>query len=122
MQLNSKRTRVAVVGALTLVLGGAGVTYANATSTTSTTITACSLTGIGQLRMVDSAKECKKGERVVVWNVTGPAGPVGPKGATGASGAKGDTGPKGATGTTGARPCPWSWCVKAAPSDPVFGL
>lgn len=52
----------------------------------------CAKKSNGALRL---AKKCKKSERRVSWNVTGPAG------ANGSSGPPGGAGPKGATGLTG---------------------
>jgi Collagen triple helix repeat (20 copies) len=54
----------------------------------------------GTLRIVNSAKQCKKkkGEKALTWGLVGPT-TAGPQGATGS---QGPTGPNGATGTTGA--------------------
>lgn len=53
----------------------------------------------GVIRLLKPGKTCKRGQKSVSWNQTGPAGA---KGATGAAGPAGATGPVGATGATGA--------------------
>ena len=70
-------------------------------------IQACFKTVGGELRVVDSAEDCRPSETGLSWNqagIQGPAGFTGPAGATGASGAAGAagaTGPAGITGTAG---------------------
>ena len=59
-------------------------------STRQSRINACQNKKSGALRI---SKKCKKNEKKVSWNTTGPAGPAGPAGAAGATGA---TGPAGA--------------------------
>jgi hypothetical protein len=59
----------------------------------------------GQVRIVDSARDCRKNEIHISWNEVGPTGPRGRRGDTGATGergATGTTGERGATGATGA--------------------
>jgi hypothetical protein len=59
----------------------------------------------GSVRFVS---RCRRDERAVVFNRTGPTGPrgapgaIGPRGLTGAAGSKGDTGAPGPQGATGA--------------------
>jgi hypothetical protein len=47
------------------------------------------------------ASKCKRGEKKLTWNKTGPAGPQGEPGAAGAAGPKGDAGAKGEPGGQG---------------------
>ena len=65
----------------------------------------------GNLRVIDSAKQCLPGETRLTWNQQGPAGPAGaqgatgpagPAGAAGAAGAQGERGPQGEPGAAGA--------------------
>ncbi len=55
-------------------------------------IYACVSKHSGSARFVGAKSKCKKSERRVSWNTTGPAGPRGPGGAAGASGAGGANG------------------------------
>jgi Collagen triple helix repeat (20 copies) len=55
----------------------------------------------GQLRLVSSARDCKRGEKHISWNQVGPRGLQGEKGDTGAKGDKGDTGAQGIQGPVG---------------------
>ena len=65
------------------------------------TINACRLAPKGWLRAVDSPNACRKHERPLSWNVTGPAGPQGPAGAAGPAGPPGAQGPQGPAGPEG---------------------
>ena len=64
------------------------------------TINACRCSG-GWLRAVDSPNACRKHERALSWNITGPAGPQGPAGAAGPAGPAGAQGPQGPPGPEG---------------------
>ena len=89
---------LAIAAAVTASAFGGSATTAAKT----TTISACAKKkgkGKGLLRL---ASKCKKGERRVVWNVTGPAGPTGPQGTQGAQGAQGGQGAPGNPGAPGA--------------------
>ena len=90
----------------------AGASYATSSFTTSTPSTqvvqACVKPG-GEVRIVQSASDCRKSEHPLSWNVVGPegpAGPVGPKGDTGPQGPQGDPGPQGGTGPQGPQGAP----------------
>lgn len=65
------------------------------------TINACRLAPKGWLRAVDSPTACRKHERPLSWNVTGPAGPQGPAGPPGLQGPQGPQGPVGPEGPAG---------------------
>ena len=56
----------------------------------------------GPARIVGPNDTCRRNERSVYWNVTGPAGPPGPAGPVGPAGPQGPAGPTGPTGLTGA--------------------
>ena len=73
-------------------------------------IIGCHSKKTGVLRVVKSAKRCKRGENKIAWTKTGarglrgargPRGTPGVQGAAGAAGAHGATGAAGATGETG---------------------
>ncbi len=92
-----RRTRVVAAAALVVGVAGGGVAAAGlafASTSTSTTLTACE-GHEGSLRLVSSASDCRRNETVVQWNVTGPTG------AQGLAGPQGPTGPKGPTGPAG---------------------
>ena len=80
------------------------------TLTTATIVTAQSDTIIAcvnnksqgkDLRIVDSADECRNNETAVEWNIQGQQGEQGIQGEPGANGEDGDTGPAGTTSWTG---------------------
>lgn len=79
-------------------------------------VTGCYSTSTGVLRVIDSSRSCRSGEKRLRWNQTGLqgprgaagaagprgiAGPAGPSGADGSAGAPGEEGPEGATGPQG---------------------
>jgi hypothetical protein len=67
-------------------------------------ISACYNTHSGELRIVDGASDCRRGERLLTWNRdggTGPAGPQGPQGPAGPQGPQGPAGPQGPQGIQG---------------------
>jgi hypothetical protein len=64
------------------------------------TIEAC-VKDNGELRIVDTAGDCKDQETLLSWNVTGPVGPQGPEGPDGPEGPQGEQGPKGDPGVSG---------------------
>jgi hypothetical protein len=56
----------------------------------------------GELRLVDSHDDCRRGEAPVFWSVRGPQGPEGERGAQGEPGPQGEQGPPGDAGPQGA--------------------
>jgi hypothetical protein len=56
----------------------------------------------GAIRLLKPGKKCKKGQKAVSWNQTGPAGAKGVAGAPGGGGAVGGAGAPGAKGESGA--------------------
>lgn len=65
------------------------------------TIQACYANSNGNVRIVDTASDCRAHETPIAFNQTGPQGPKGDKGDPGAPGAKGDKGDKGDPGAKG---------------------
>jgi hypothetical protein len=57
----------------------------------------------GNLRVIDSAKQCLAGETRLTWNQQGPAGPAGAQGPQGSAGAPGAPGAPGVKGDPGER-------------------
>src|SRR5436309_13652161 len=72
--------------------------WAIAATSKSSVIRACANKRTGALRL---ASKCRRKERSIFWNQTGPAGLQGPRGAKGATGATGATGAPGIKGTNG---------------------
>lgn len=60
-----------------------------ATSQAATTYKACANKKTGQMRLLAKGKKCKKGEKKLTWNTTGPQGAAGPQGTQGPQGAQG---------------------------------
>lgn len=96
------RTPALLVAAVALLAASAGL--AIAASSGGPVIRACANKKTGALRL---AGKCRRSERRVTWNQTGPQGPRGPRGIsgsrgfTGATGAPGGTGPQGKEGPQG---------------------
>jgi hypothetical protein len=55
----------------------------------------------GRLKLLKSGEHCKRGQKNVSWNQTGPAGAPGAKGVAGAAGVPGAAGAAGAAGAKG---------------------
>ena len=83
-----RRSRLRLLAAAVAVaaLGGGGLVAAAASRNSDTTsvIKACAHRVNGKLRLAGPAGSCKPNERVISWNVQGPAGPAGPPGPAGA--------------------------------------
>lgn len=90
----ARSTSAAAAGIITLLIAGGGYAIASGGGT----LTACAKKGSHALY---AANKCKKGEKKLSWNMTGPQGPAGSKGAAGANGANGAPGATGATGPAG---------------------
>jgi hypothetical protein len=65
-------------------------------------INGCYQKNNGQLRIVNSASDCRPSEVFISWNQSGSPGPVGPQGPEGPQGPVGPAGPQGSKGETGA--------------------
>jgi type VI secretion system secreted protein Hcp len=114
------KRRIAITAALVAVFVGVVSTYAWARTQDSSTLRAC-VTENGDMRLVADGVNCKAKERVVTWNVTGPAGPAGPAGATGRDGRDGVQGPQGVAGPQGLAGAAGSGGGAAASADAVQG-
>jgi len=96
----SPLVRISAAGCTCFLLGlGVSAVVADNGST----ITACAQKNNGQLRLVQSAGECRPSEIAVQWNGAGVPGPQGATGATGPQGPAGAQGPTGAQGPIGAQ-------------------
>lgn len=82
-------------------LGGGAVIASGAIPGADGTITGCHKLNGGDLRVVDRAAECRRGENVLRFNQRGPQGDQGPAGAAGAAGSAGPRGDTGAAGPAG---------------------
>lgn len=71
--------------ALFVALGGTGYA-ASGGFTSGGKLQAC-VGGKGALTLLKSGKKCKHGQKLIVWNQTGPAGATGPNGIAGLNGA-----------------------------------
>jgi type VI protein secretion system component Hcp len=84
-----------------LVLAMSGFAVAGALPGTGSTIHACIQKNSGALRVVGSAKDCKKSERAISFAKEGPRGLAGRTGAQGPAGKDGAPGPQGPQGPQG---------------------
>src|SRR5688572_32906275 len=94
------RAAALLVAGITAVTGAAVVQSASSQHEAGA-IHACRHRATGQLRFVVAPSRCRKSERPLSWNVTGPAGPQGPPGPQGDPGAPGAAGPPGPEGPAG---------------------
>jgi hypothetical protein len=96
-----KYLRNNAIGALALfvALGGTGYAASGGFSQGGT-LRAC-VNEEGRLKLVGSGGRCKKGQKSLAWNQTGPKGASGAAGSTGASGATGAAGAQGPQGPQG---------------------
>ncbi len=101
MRLSFPKIRLARAGAAAIFAAMCAVATASAQETRSITAGAGPN---GQLRLVESADDCRKSETSLQWSVIGPQGPRGdrgPQGDVGPKGDKGDAGDKGDRGEAG---------------------
>ena len=96
----SRRSRVVGISALVIGLSLSGTALVNA-ATPSTTITACSNTKSGAVRVVSAKTKCSSKEKRLTWNTQGPAGQDGAPGLDGKDGAPGLPGKDGVPGPAG---------------------
>jgi hypothetical protein len=89
------------LGMLALFVALGGVSYAATGGFASGGQLKACVNEEGAIRLLKSGKHCRRGQKQIAWNQTGPAGP---KGAAGASGATGATGQMGLTGASGQPP------------------
>jgi hypothetical protein len=83
---------------LALGLGALIACSAAAGAAQAATIYACVKPKSGATRIVTAKAKCRRGEKKLSWNTTGPRGPAGANGANGAGGASGAEGKAGANG------------------------
>lgn len=88
------------IGLVALAALGVSTAVAGSGAGKNGTIVACQKPG-GFLRVVDSASRCRPNEKVLTWNVRGPAGEQGPPGPAGPAGPAGPPGPAGPAGEPG---------------------
>ena len=93
-QAGSHLSYANVAATLAIVLAASGVGIA-AIPGKGGVIRSCYAKKTGALRVIDTGKRCKRGEKLLTWNNKGATG------APGLPGAKGDPGPQGAAGTPG---------------------
>jgi hypothetical protein len=97
--LGFARSNTIALLALFVALGG--TSYAATGGFTSNgTIKAC-VNAEGGLKLLKAGKHCKRGQKAVAWNQTGPSGAAGAKGTSGTPGAPGAVGTAGAAGPSG---------------------
>jgi hypothetical protein len=92
--LGLARSNVIALLALFVALGGTSYA-ATGGFTSSGKLQAC-VNEEGGIKLLKAGKHCKRGQKAVAWNQTGPAGAKGAAGAAGSAGATGATGPGGA--------------------------
>lgn len=97
---NRRGTLLAASALLAVGLTASSSYLVNA-ATPSTTITACSNTKSGAVRVVSEKTKCSSKEKRLTWNTQGPAGAPGKDGAAGANGTNGVDGKDGAPGKDG---------------------
>ncbi len=90
------------LGALALFVALGGTTYAATGGLTGGGKLQACVNENGGLTLLKSGKKCKKGQRTIAWNMTGPGGAAGAKGVAGAPGAAGAQGAQGGQGSQGA--------------------
>jgi hypothetical protein len=106
--LRIRVTRRALISSAAVALLASGSSAALAADSASTNVYQGCLSSIGTVYNVhvnpSTAPTCRRSDKQITWNQTGPtgpAGPTGPSGATGPQGAKGDTGATGPAGAAG---------------------
>jgi Collagen triple helix repeat (20 copies) len=95
--------KVVAIGAGVALAVAGGTAAMGATSSGSTTVSACWNTKSGALHLKTTKIACHKGESLTSWASRGATGPTGKTGATGKTGVAGPTGPTGAQGPAGAK-------------------
>jgi hypothetical protein len=93
--------RALILGGLCVVVAAVGSVGWAMTTANDKVIVACAKKKSGALRLVASAKSCRKTERAVTWNQEGLRGLPGPKGAAGEDGLDGENGIDGDDGLDG---------------------
>jgi hypothetical protein len=92
---------IAISSVLAVGVVASGGYLVNAATAPSATITACSNTKTGAVRVIAPSKSCSKTEKRLTWNVKGATGAAGATGKTGAPGPAGPAGKAGKDGVSG---------------------
>ncbi len=92
----SKTIRLLLIAITPFILTAAFSSFA-----TANTLGACVKNNSGNIKMADTAGDCKKNEYFITWNEQGPQGPLGPQGEQGPAGNDGAQGPQGEQGPAG---------------------
>lgn len=93
--------RALILGGLCVVVAAVASVGWAMTSADNDKLVACAKKKSGALRLVASAKNCRKTERAVTWNQEGVRGLPGPKGVAGEDGLDGEDGIDGEDGVDG---------------------
>lgn len=93
--------RALILGALCVGVAAVGSVGWAMTSANDKVMVACAKKKSGALRLVATAKDCRKTERAVTWNQQGLRGLTGPRGAAGENGLDGEDGIDGEDGVDG---------------------
>ena len=101
MNKGSRMLRRALIAGVLCIVVATVASVAWAVTSANGKIVACAKKSNGDLRLVGAAKDCRKTERAVTWNTTGPQGPRGPAGPPGEAGADGLDGEDGVDGDDG---------------------
>jgi hypothetical protein len=92
------------IGVLALFIALGGVGYAATGGFTAGGRLQACVNEEGGIKLLKAGKHCKRGQKTVAWNQTGPSGTNGASGASGAAGASGSNGANGTTGFTSTLP------------------
>jgi hypothetical protein len=95
-----RKALIALIGVLTALTVGVGFAIASIPDA-SGVLHACYQKNQGQLRLVESASNCRPSEKATSWSQTGPPGPPGPPGTPGSSFLAGSSGGQLSTGNNG---------------------
>ena len=89
---------VAATLALVFAMSGGAIAATGGFSSASSSIKACA--GRGGVLKLQTGRKCKKGQKAVTWNQTGPAGPQGAAGPSGIAGLNGAAVPNATNATS----------------------
>jgi hypothetical protein len=110
--VTARRALRTIGTALVVVLASAGLSVA-ATGDSVPVYHGCVHEGNQVLRVLGPGDACRRAERAITWNESGPAGPAGPAGPQGPKGDKGDKGDPGAPGAVSLESLAGTACTRA---------